>query len=193
MKLLLFLTSSIVALAGPITYTFTATVTGTLGTTPFTNASLIAVAIGDTANAGPDGGGGFINDIGAGLATISISGVGSGTFTDLMYVFSCPGCGPVIELQEQSTAIGGFDFTSAGLGSNYDLTTAIGPVSSTDPVAPNFLPWSVATSFGTFNITSIDNPTFQATLGGASVPEPGTFLLLSLGLLAAAGLKHYFG
>jgi hypothetical protein len=181
MKAILFLASSVIALAGPITYTFTGSVTGTLGSTTFSNAALTATLLGDTTNALPDGGGGFVNDIGAGLASISIAGVGSGTFTDLMYAFSCPPCSGFIELQAQIGGKGALTFTDPAFLA-YDLTTAIGPIHSAGPTPAFFLPWSDATSFGTFNITSIQSPTFQATLG-AGVPEPGTLVLVSAALL----------
>jgi hypothetical protein len=180
MKILAFLASSAILLAGPITYTFTGSVTGTLGTTTFTGAALTATLIGDTANVFPDGGGGYVNDIGAGLALLSIAGVGTGTITDPMYVFSCPSCSGFIELQSQ-VGTGALTFTDPAFLA-YDLTTAIGPIDSATPTPAFFLPWSNATSFGTFNITSIDNPTFQAALG-SSVPEPGTFVLVSLAAL----------
>jgi len=192
MKISLFLASSAIMLASPITYTFTGIVSGTLGSTPFEGQALTAILLGDTANAAPDGGGGFVNNIAAGQASISIAGVGSGTFTDLMYVFSCPPCSGFIELQGQSAGTGALTFTDPAFLA-YDLTTAIGPVNSSGPTPASFLPWSNTTSFGTFNITSIDSPTFQATLSGASVPEPGTFALVSLALLAAFALKHYLG
>ena len=181
MKTLLFLASSAIALAGPITYTFTGSVTGTLGSTTFTDAALTATLLGDTTNALPDGGGGFYNNIGAGLASISIAGVGSGTFIDLMYVFSCPPCSGFIELQQQNVGPGALTFTDPAFLA-YDLTTAIGPIQSAGPTPAFFLPWSDTTSFGTFNITSIQSPTFQATLG-AGVPEPGTLVLVSAALL----------
>jgi hypothetical protein len=80
------------------------------------------------------------------------------------------------------------DLDDSGVGLNtYGLTTAFGPISTSDLVALS--QWSdIPTSGGALTVASVDLGTFEATMG-SSVPEPGTLRLLALGL-AALMLGH---
>jgi hypothetical protein len=71
-----------IASAAPITYTLSTTATGTLDTLPFTDALVSVTLTGDTSNvtAGPPP----FTDVlvNPGSAIVSVSGIGTGTFTD---------------------------------------------------------------------------------------------------------------
>lgn len=60
--------------------------------------------------------------------------------------------------------------------SAYDLSTAFGPVTDTAFIRSDL---TFATSLGGFNLTSAGPATFTAT--AASVPEPGSLVLLGFG------------
>src|SRR5438093_6933061 len=64
-------------LATPITYSEVVTATGSLGASAFTNALVAITLTGDTANVA--GLGTFLNP---GVATVTVSGLGTATFTD---------------------------------------------------------------------------------------------------------------
>src|SRR5436309_5139359 len=68
--------------AAPVTITFTGTATGTVGGTPFTNAAITVTVSGDTSNVANVGGGSFSLPYAANAAAFTISGIGSGTFTN---------------------------------------------------------------------------------------------------------------
>src|SRR5579862_1176439 len=70
-----------VASAAPITYTETLTASGTLGGTTFTDALVTVTLTGDTSNvtAGPVPHTDVL--VNTGSATVSVSGIGTGTFT----------------------------------------------------------------------------------------------------------------
>ena len=70
--------------AAPITYTEQALASGTLGARVFTNALVTIVFTGDTTNV-TGGAGFFTNNLGT--ATISVAGIGTGTFTSSLFVF----------------------------------------------------------------------------------------------------------
>lgn len=185
-----FLAVSAVVYAAPITYTFNADVTGSLAGTPFTNAALTMTVAGDSTNVTNGTAYGplvFLNDIGTASTTFSV-GSSSGALTDDIEIWNCQNVlvcdgGPdVIELIAFNQEIDVFNSAF----STYDLTTAIGPVASADPQL--FLPVDLNTTQGALDITDLENLTFQASL--ASVPEPGTFLLVSTVFLVAWGVKR---
>jgi hypothetical protein len=77
------------AQATPITYTATATLSGKIGNTAFTNAAVTVTLKGDTANvAVPPSPLPSTSLVTVGTATIDIAGVGTATFTDPVEVFS---------------------------------------------------------------------------------------------------------
>src|SRR6266481_9118729 len=116
-----------IAAAGPITYTETATATGTIGNQVFTSALLTFNFTGDTSNV--TGAAPFFV-ISATGATVNIAGIGTATITDsgievfVNETFSPPaagfggGAGSILDT---------FDTAFAP----YALTTAIGPITGT--------------------------------------------------------------
>jgi len=172
--------------ADSVTYTVSATSTGTLGTSSFTDALVTVTATGDTSNVYFNGGfSGYENDLVSGEVTVE--GLGSFAFTDAVHVFANPG-----------SQIDGISDTSAGnqdiLGtensgfSSYALKTSIGPLSGLSDFNSGD---SYNTVAGLLNLSDVGDSTFTATVGKASVtPEPSGLVLLGTGLIGMAGFAR---
>jgi hypothetical protein len=187
---LTFLTITAFGTAGAITITETDTASGTLGTSPFTNSQITVAFSGDTTNAS------FSNNYYSleGTATINIASLGvTAAFTDTIIVYvdtslNPPTDGVIADFSTDDYILG----TQNAAFNGYTLTTSFGPVSGpSESDDANY-----ATDHGNLNIDTIgNNSTFTATVGGASAPEPGTWILLSLGLAGLAIIKtwtHFF-
>ena len=74
------------AFAATATFSFNGTATGTLGSTPFTNAAFTVSAPGDFTTVSCSAGTCRLN-VAAGAATYTIGGVGTGTFSGTAYFF----------------------------------------------------------------------------------------------------------
>lgn len=166
------------AIAGPITITETiANASGSLDGKTFTSQTVTLVLIGNTSNIVNDGAG-FFTD--AGTATVSVSGLGTDTFTDSMIVFSNQ---PINTVGIEDLTGGGdvLDVVNTGFGS-YAINTSIGPLSGAS--LGNSGSSSYNTAGGSFKFTSplnVDHPaTFTAST--SSVPEPATLGLIGAGI-----------
>lgn len=176
------------AQAGPITYSLTSTVSGTFAGSSFTNTPVTVTLTGDTGNvtAGPAP---FTDVVvNPGSATVSVFGLGTGTFTDSIVIVSTLtdlaifGVPAVLILDNTSGT--GIMLQAGPEFSTYDLRGPLGPISGTGGVAsgshitPVFpttagnLTWEVGQSPG--------DSTFTAVV----TPEPGTLALLGCGLAA---------
>ena len=162
------------AYGGPITYTESATLSGSLDGIGFQNAVATLTLIGDTSNIHNDG-----NFRNPGTASITIEGFAPADFTDLIEVFVNQGAQAAgfddITLGQASI----LDTLDAAFGS-YDLSTAIGPITNTPFFRPDLV---YGTYSGDLIITDTSNSTFSAVTDTA-VPEPMTFSFLGLGLAA---------
>ena len=163
------------ASAGPITITETiANASGSLDGKTFTSQTVTLVLIGDTSNV-VNHGSGFLTD--AGTATVSVSGLGTDTFTDSMIVFNNQPLNTVgIENLNTDDVL---DVTNAAFGS-YALNTSLGPLSGASLGNSNS---SYNTAGGSFKFTTlnVDHPaTFTAST--SSVPEPATLGLIGAGI-----------
>jgi len=172
-----FLQMSIAA-AGPITYLFDGTASGTLGGQTFSDASLRVTAVADTANVpAPVGAESTISFNPASVA-IDISAVGTMAVSNA-YVFDAQaltgvGFGVVsddIQIHDPSFA-------------TYNMKSAIGPIF--EAADPSTADWTnMPTSIGDLTVTSFTNVTFTATLGGSNpsgVPAPSAAGLSLVGL-----------
>jgi hypothetical protein len=163
------------AKADAITYTESATATGSIGATNFTDALVTITFAGDTSNVSGSAGL-FTNPVGT--ATVTIGGIGTFAFTDSLLVFD----------NQPFTAVGISDSTLNDIldtfgnaaFSSYDLTTSLGPVTGLSG-------FNAGSTYGTsggglvFGNMSADS-TFAATTT-AAVPEPSSLVLLGAAIV----------
>jgi hypothetical protein len=179
----------IVAHATPITYTFSTTASGTLGSVIFTDAFVTVTVDADTANVFDFEG--VISNQATGGVDLSINGFGTTVFTAPISVFNNGNQIGIINDETGASLLGetSNDFTG------YELNSAFGPITALfgqSTVSAN-------TSSGDFLITSDSgDSTFTATLDStvSPVPEPSTLCLFSTGTLVLLGtarrkLKDY--
>ncbi len=185
------------AFAGAVgTYTFTGTMSGTIGSAPFSNASFTVTASGPI-SAVVTFSEGYELFFAPGSMSFTISGIGSGTFTGLddTYVFDNTTQG-LAGFGDQSDPVYCCDLLDINQGvigstafSTYNLQSSLGPLGLWP--SGSSVDWDqVPTSLGAFTVTSYDNVSFQATVG--ATPEPGTLLLLASGLPAIGFLCRKF-
>ena len=163
------------AKAGPITFTETQVGSGSLDGTAFTNKTVTITLVGNTSSLTNPFGQNY--DI-AGTATVSVSGVGSDTFSDQIEAF----------VNQSDDTAGIFDLTllkdildtDDPAFATYGLTTAIGPVTDEPYGFPGTtFPTVDGSGFQlTTSLVEGNDSTFTATLA----PEPGTLGLLSAGI-----------
>ena len=177
------------ALAAPITYTMTATATGTLAGTAFTNAAITVTSVADTSLVFVAGGV-FPNlnyEVISFSSSINIAGFGTATFTDPMFWEDPNGAGDIL-FGDLATgnAILGFTHLFAGL-ETYNLESSFGPVSSpfdfVTSVFHNFA--NIPTTAGSLSLVA-SNDTFTAV----AVPEPSPFGVTSLGLVGLLAIRR---
>jgi len=188
---LLFLTAIVAAgvSAGPITFTFSGTGSGTIGGSPFASAAFTITALADTVNIVPFSvGTGFSLDNSS--ASITIAGQGTFSFITATREFvnnNSSGAGFSRGTQTGADLV--YAASDPGFAT-YALDTAFDPLTGNG----RLLQWSnptVTTSGGTLVFTDA-NPTtvtFQATVG-AAVPEPGSYVLILSGILGLVLMKR---
>ncbi len=162
-----------------ITYTFSGTGSGSLGSQSFTDTLFTITSTADTSQVTNSSPGIFrVPDL---TANVTVSGIGTGTFTITTINVSNQNVSRVgISDPNQNMAI---LFVDNPAVATYDLTTAIGPL--TGPTA--FNPGATfATTAGDFSLTVVPSATFQATVGQA-IPEPATLTLIGIGALGLLG------
>ena len=170
--------------AAPITYTFSGTGTGSLGTTNFTDASFVATLTSDTADVA------FVPALSAlgivGLpADIEIAGVGSLNFTGTTFIFTG---GQVVGFGEDNAGIPSppgnlIQINNAAL-SGYNLASDL-TASGANDILSQFQ--NAATSGGALSFSSMSTVTFQSVVSAVSgVPEPSTIVILGAGLALLA-------
>lgn len=177
--LLIFCTGS--AFAGPITYTESATGSGMLGNSSFTDALITLSFTGNTANVTCDTGL-CINDAGPGVVSLTVAGLGTATFLDDVLVFDNQGVA-VAGFLDATVALDILDTHNPAFAT-YDLTTAIGPLTGSSIINSGT---DFFTTDGTFVINSAGDATFTATTS-APIPEPSTLVLFGTSMLGLAGI-----
>src|SRR5580698_2706024 len=171
---------------GPITYTMTGTATGTLGSAAFTGAAITVTSIADTTGAFVASG--TLPDLNweniAFSSTITITGIGTETFTDQTFWVDPNGSGDIIfgNIDSSSPSFGGIlGFTHLFVGlETYNLQSSFGPVSSPFDFETGVFNafQNIPTSGGLLNLVASDD-TFTAT----ATPEPSSFLFAGVGML----------
>jgi hypothetical protein len=170
--------------AGTIVYTETATASGSLGSSIFSNALLTITLTGDTANV--TGASGFFTNT-VGTATVNVSGIGLATFTSALDAFDNQTFTPTAAAGIGEVGSGSILDTFDSAFTSYALQTAIGPITDASFVNSSV---SASTSLGALNLTSAGNSTFTATTG---VPEPAGFALLGIGAASLCTYKRLRG
>jgi len=192
--------SASVAHATSITYTQTGITSGMIGGASFTNALATVTVTGDTANVVTQTIEGYLFNVNVSTLTrVTIAGVGTATVTVPTAIYSFPtpilidsGL-PVLPYVVMGTldsppAVDSFTGLG-GLGSNsllgYDLRTAIGPITGSPGGVFYPVGLIVPTNLGNLSFTSNLTPTMVGTFS-ATVPEPNSLVLLSLGIAGLA-------
>jgi hypothetical protein len=172
--------------AGPITVTISFTGTGTVGASPFTNASVLITGTGDTiANTGCGAGCFFMHPA---TTTIAIAGFSLASVTDSNTFGDNQGAGSAYF----STTTDELIMPNVAFAT-YNLTTSLGPLNPA--INPsNWATIGVHTNQGIINVSSASNATYQAVVsGGATAPEPGSVALMLGGLAAIAAITRLRG
>jgi hypothetical protein len=128
------------AISAPITYTFSGTATGTLGSTPFTTAEVTIHTGGDTSTVGAlSFGSTYCNDLTN--AIVTVSGVGTAAITDQLLNFDNPLTQALgLTLGTCASPINDWLDIANPQFATYDLRGPIGPVISIGSTTTLFRP-----------------------------------------------------
>jgi hypothetical protein len=178
--------SVVPAAAVPITYVHTGVGSGTLSGVGFgaeTPLAFTITAVGDTDNVVSCGSTCLFND--NITASIDITGLGTFDFLTATRFFVNNGTGVVGFSRAGS---GGADLFDGPAVPVWDMLSSLGPIAGFG----DLMQWSFSPVLTTGGVLSFNSSTtestFTATVGGPTVPEPATLLLLGGGL--AAGLQR---
>jgi hypothetical protein len=173
------------ARANFVTYVFSGTGTGMLGTQSFTNDSFTITVTSDTSLITPFSftRNNFVNNgfsISPSPTSISLANVGVASFIGGEKVFVNNSTSILgLQLPSNSDLL---DLPASPPFDTYNMQTSLGPIFVASPTAVNQFQ-GVATSLGSISFSGITNVTFQATV----VPEPSSFALCGLAGLSGLG------
>jgi hypothetical protein len=160
-----------------LTYVETATASDSLGGTFFPNATVTIAGTGDTSTVYQFQGFPLMPAINLSNTTVTVTGIGTATFTDPFAIVANNGLHGVdfVELTTLHAALG-LQNPSLGL---YDLRSPIGPLSG----VPDITLVVFGTSLGAFELTGTSIGTFQAT----AAPQPSSLALCGIAGLSGLG------
>ncbi len=192
-----------IASAGPITYSITTTATGTLNGTVFTSAAMTVSLTGDTSNIafGPAPFNTVL--VNPGSATVSIAGLGTGTFTDSIEIqssfdtlfFGTTSLVLIAQLDDPAgDSVSGIALEESPAFFSYDLQSPLGPVSGTGGAASgpvNIFPTTKGNLIFTISPTTPGQPPnlLPTSFTTSAIPEPSEMIPLGAGLLGLIGLR----
>jgi len=162
--------------AGTVTFTLSATASGILGGTPFSNSLMTITVLADTSTPSDP----FSSTIAVGALSASFN-------TESPTVFFNPSCGdfagnpPCAGFEINAGDL--LDIPSASLA-GYVLGTPIGPINAASLTGNPALLGTVydTDGGGSMTLSALSNGTFTASVGGSSVPEPAALALVGCGL-----------
>jgi hypothetical protein len=171
LSLIMFVTSLTLAgmtFAAPITFTFTGNGSGTVNSTPFTNADYTITLKGDTTA--------ITNSLNVyhliTTATMVIAGVGTATITDPVEIYDNPNVSVLGFAREGGYTLLGLDNAAFA---TYALSTSLGPIVASGISVSQFK--NLASTLGPITLSSSGGVTFQALLspptiwsGNVSIP-----------------------
>ena len=166
------------AKADPVSYTFSAIGSGSLGSDSFSDQTFTITSTADTADITESTGPGVvvIYVVPDTATTVTVDGLGTATFTIPTENVANSIGAVAIEAPGQTTDNSYANVLDQGNFelSDYNLSTSIGPISGNAGINDGL---DFSTTAGDFDLTSVTTDTFQAQV----VPEPGSCALLTLG------------
>jgi hypothetical protein len=170
------------ARAGSLTYTDSATITGSLNGNPFDSIVTLSLT-GDTSAITPDGGTTFLL---AGTLKGNIASLGTNFIvTDVVSAIASSVLIDIAGFQDET--IGGLIYTNNNGFFDYDLSTTIGPLTGSTLFQSGV---SIGTDHGALIFNSVDGNSSTFTAAASGAPEPATGFLLGFSLIAIVALRN---